>query len=96
VVVVTALFAALLAVGVRSLGRDRIALALVLPWLCGPPLLVFLTARLTSVTYEVRYTLAALPAFLLLVALGVEGLGPQWRRAAGAGVLACFLVSLAN
>ena len=97
VVIVFAIFAPLLIFGLVRIWRLPAAAAVMVPWLAGPPLLIFLIARLTHVIYEVRYTIIALPAFLLLLALGVDALKPAAvRRGAIAAVLACFALSLAN
>jgi hypothetical protein len=97
VLIIFALFVPLLALGVVRIRRLPAAAAVVVPWFVGPLLLIFLIAKLTNVTYEVRYTMIALPAFLLLLALGVDGLESRVvRRLAIGAVLACFAWSLVN
>lgn len=97
VLLVFTVFLPLLAAGIHRLRQDRAAAAVLLPWLCGPPLMILLLAVLTDVPYRVRYTLAALPAFLLLVAMGTRAIGrAAFRFAAAGSVLACFLWSIAN
>ncbi len=95
--VVFLLFVPLLLVGVVRVARDREAAGVLLPWLLGPPLLVSLLALFTGVTYEVRYTVAALPAFALVLAAGICALPRRLLRlAAGGAVAACALVALGN
>lgn len=97
VVIVFAVFLPLLLVGMRRVSRDRDAAAVLFPWLIGPPVLVFLLGLATDVTYQVRYTLAALPAFALLVAAGLCALPRAGLRFAACGaVVACVAVALAN
>jgi mannosyltransferase len=97
VAIVFAVFVPLLLVGIVRVARDREAAAVLLPWLIGPPLLVFLLALASGLTYEVRYTLAALPAFTLVLAAGVCALPrAALRLGAGGAVAACLLAALAN
>jgi uncharacterized membrane protein len=97
VVAVFAIFVPLLVAGVFRVARDRDAAALLLPWLVGPPLLVFVLALASDITYEVRYPIAALPAFALVVAAGVAALPrPGWRWVGGVALVACAAAGLAN
>lgn len=97
VLVVGIVFAPLLAVGAWSLRRNRRAAALLLPLLFGLPVLVFLLAVCSNVTYQARYSLAALPAFVIVVALGIRKIRPlALRTLAIAAVVACSCWSLVN
>jgi mannosyltransferase len=89
-------FVPLVGLGIRRAFRTPVAAAVLLPWLCGLPLLVFIVAQVSNVVYEVRYTLAALPAFVLLIAAGTAEISPRMRQVTLGGVLACFVWSLAN
>lgn len=98
--VVVAVFAAYLppfVLGIRALRRHLIAAAILLPWAGVLPILAFALALLPRATYNVRYTLASLPAFLLIVAIGLHAVRPRAVRWAWTvGVLACAAASLAN
>src|SRR5207249_5195346 len=97
VAIVLALVVPLLAYGLRGLRENRQAAAVLLPWLVGPPLLVFALALFTNVTYQVRYTLAALPAFAVLVALGVSTMDrPVPCGLLLGALLGCLCSALAN
>ncbi len=97
VLVVAAIIAPLVALGVFGLRRTPEAMAVVLPWLFGPPLLIFVLAYNTNVAYNVRYTLAALPAFIVVLAVGITSVSPRWLAGVAlAAVLGCFAVSTTN
>ena len=97
VALVTAVFLPLLVLGLRRLRHDERGFAVVGPWAVGFPLLVLALTLCTNVVYQVRYTLAALPAFWLVVACGVESVPRGLRRAlAGAALVACCYWSLGN
>jgi mannosyltransferase len=97
VIAVFALFLSLLVLALRGLRGNRPAAAVLLPWLLTPILLVFALALCTHVTYQVRYTLAALPAFCLLVALGVCTINSREACAiVAAAILGSSCGSLAN
>src|SRR5262249_22038399 len=75
-------------VGVVRVARTREAAGVLLPWLLGPPLLVSLLGLVTGITYEVRYTVAALPAFTLVLAAGICTLPRPGLRIGAGGALA--------
>jgi hypothetical protein len=90
--IVAVVFALPLVTGTVSLLRRPDRGAVVLPWFVGPPLLMFVIGLTTNLTYEVRYTLAALPAFYLVVAAGVAALRPlPLRLVTATAVIACTL-----
>jgi uncharacterized membrane protein len=95
---VSALFIAITLLGIRrTLVAPRLAVWLA-PWLITVPALVFLTAALLpEMTYQVRYTFASLPAFSLLLAIGVFALDRRRHRWIAAGaVVTVSLYSLSN
>lgn len=97
VLVVAAVIAPLVILGILNLRHAPEAMAVVLPWLCGPPLLIFVLAYNTNVAYNVRYTLAALPAFIVVLAVGITAVSPRWLGGVAlAAVLVCFAVSIGN
>jgi mannosyltransferase len=63
-------------------------------WCVGPILGPLAVALLFSPIYATRYALLALPAFLLLVGLGLQAFRPRWRAAFLTVVLAATTVSL--
>lgn len=98
VVVIGAVFAPLVLLGIRRLWKDAGAAAVLLPWVFGPALLVLaLSIASANLTYQARYSSASLPAFLLLVSLGIASLRlPLARGAAAAAACGCFALSLTN
>jgi hypothetical protein len=97
---VTLVFAAFVPValaGARRLGVGSRAAAVVWPWLVGPPLGVFALSQVSNIVYNVRYALASLPAFFVLIAAGCLGFPSRLRRVgATAAVASCVLASLAR
>jgi mannosyltransferase len=93
--IVGALFALVTAAGLARVRRWPLAASVLVPWLLLPPLGVLALSFGTRVVYNVRYVLASLGAFLVIVAAGC--LAPRRdgvRRLAVAAVLACTLVAL--
>ncbi|HUP01825.1 MAG TPA: glycosyltransferase family 39 protein [Gemmatimonadota bacterium] len=88
-------FLPLAALGLWALRNRPASAAILLPWALGLPLLVFASAVLGQQTYNVRYSLAALPGFALLLAVGVESLG-RWRSAGTLGAVGLFGLSVFN
>jgi len=85
------------ALGVRALRRDRRAAAVMVPWLFLTPAAVLVLSLLPEALYNVRYTLVSVPAFLLVLALGLCSIPERLVALAFLGaVLACSLVSLHN
>jgi hypothetical protein len=83
--------------GLKELIRNPRLARWIAPWLVIPPITVFLVGWLmANMTYQVRYTLASLPAFVLVLAIGVRSLKGALRWAAGGAVLAVSLLSLSN
>lgn len=97
VLIFALIYAPLILLGMRrALARPSLA-AVLLPWAFGPALLVLLLSLASNITYQARYSAAALPAILLLVALGIDGVRRRgWRWLATAAVLLCSLYALAN
>jgi len=90
-------FLPLTLIGVRRVMENQSAAAVLLPWLVVPPVLVFAIGLASDVTYQVRYSLASLPAFVLIIAQGASSLKHQTvRRAAIAAVSLCSTVSVGN
>jgi len=97
VVLVGLIFVPLVGLGVRSVLRRPLAAAVLIPWLCGPALAVFVLTLSTNVTYQVRYSIVALPAFVMTVASGVRTLRPGWLRwGALFATAGCTLAALGN
>jgi uncharacterized membrane protein len=83
--------------GVRKALRDRLATALVLPWLFGLPGLVYLVASATKLTYEVRYSFPSVPAFVLILSCGVLSLQSKIGKVGlMSAILLCSLLSISN
>ena len=90
-------FSTAVILGIRETMRDRTASVLLLPWLFGLPVLVFVMASVTNLSYQVRYTLPALPAFVQILALGVLSLKSKpGRMALMVGIVFCSLFSVSN
>jgi mannosyltransferase len=97
VAVVLVVFGSVALAGVLRLGRSSRAASVVLPWLVVPPVGVLALSLLTNITYNVRYALASLPAFLMVVAAGCLALPTRAARAVAIAVVGgCMLVSLAG
>jgi mannosyltransferase len=97
IVVFFAVFLPVFALGIYRVILDPPASALLLPWLFAPPILAFLVGGLSNVTYQVRYTFASLPAFVLVLALGALSLQPKIIRSGAIGVIFfCSAFSMAN
>lgn len=80
--------------GLLALRRHGEACAALAPWLFAPPVLVFVLASFSGVSYNVRYTLAALPAFVLVLALGLHSITPRTLRVVlTAALFGCFAVA---
>src|SRR5215217_3352233 len=56
-------------------GGERMALSLLLLWLIVPVALPFLLSQISNLPYAGRYSIAALPALYLLVAVGMQRVG---------------------
>lgn len=97
VLVFFAAFFPALILGLRAVIRNPLASGLLLPWLFGLPVLVFLVATATTLTYQIRYTVPALPAFALVLACGVWSIQSESRKWIFAGAIAgCSLFSIGN
>jgi len=67
---------AVIAVGVLAKkGGDRKTLSLLLLWLIVPIAFPFVLSHVITPLYDQRYSIAALPAFFLLVAVGMQRVG---------------------
>ena len=83
--------------GVRKALCDRLASALVLPWLFGLPCLVYLIASLTKLTYEIRYTFPSIAAFVLILSCGALSLQSKIGKVGlVSAILLCSLLSISN
>lgn len=97
VALVALIFGVPLCVGVTRIWRNAIAAPIVLPWLFLPPVLVLVLGIGTNVTYEVRYALASLPAYVIVLTTGIVALRPLvLSRGVFVAVLGCMLISLGN
>jgi len=94
---VAILFGVPLVAGLVRVWRDPLAGPVLLPWLLLPPVLVFALGLGTNVTYEVRYALASLPAYVMVLAAGIAALTPRIVSVGVfLGVLGCMMLSLGN
>lgn len=92
-----ALYFPALILGLRKLIRNPLASNLLVPWLFGLPVLVFLIATFTNITYQVRYTLPSLGAFVLIVACGVLSVRSKTGQAVFASLIVfCSTFSISN
>ncbi|MBI3784913.1 MAG: glycosyltransferase family 39 protein [Deltaproteobacteria bacterium] len=90
-------FAPLTLLGCKRVLRWPAEAMILVPWLFGPLLLTALLALVSHVTFQARYSSAALPAFLMVTALGIEALPNVWLRFVALGaVLLAFTLSLVN
>jgi uncharacterized membrane protein len=95
--IVFALFIPLSLLGIWRTAREPSLAAWLVPWLVMVPLLVFLTSLiLTNMTYQVRYTFVSLPAFTLVLSIGVFALESRLRLIAAGAVVTLSLYSLVN
>src|SRR5215216_6315133 len=62
-------------------GGEKMALSLLLLWLIVPVALPFLLSQISNLPYAGRYSIAALPALYLLVAVGMQRVGSVAMRA---------------
>jgi uncharacterized membrane protein len=85
-------------------GRAQASLWLLL-WIVVPIGLAIFATFVTNIQYNVRYVIFCFPAFVLLLALGIDAVIARWPRfgasgivfgAAAAAMVACMLVALAN
>lgn len=87
------LLVALLGVGALRRRAERSALLLVLAWLGGAPILAFLISQVAPL-FLTRYLLPALPAYLVLIAVGLCQIRPPSARwSVGALLLAISIVA---
>lgn len=100
VLLYAALFVPLFLLGLRKAWEHRFARAVLLPAAVGIPLLVLLSSAVSGTTYNVRYAVFALPAFTLVLGLGLgetaERFSPGAAWAAGAAAAVLFALSLSN
>ncbi|WP_432547347.1 glycosyltransferase family 39 protein [Kineococcus sp. SYSU DK004] len=75
---------------VRGRAGDGAVLAVALPWLVLPPLLLVVASVLHEPLYYPRYVGATAGALALLLALALTAAPGRWTAAAGAGVLAAL------
>jgi len=97
VVVFFVVYVSAIILGLRKVIASRLAAGLLLPWLFGLPLLVFLIASVTNLTYQVRYTLPSLSAFVLVISCGVLSMQSKTAKVALiSAILLCSLFSVTN
>jgi hypothetical protein len=97
VLVFFAVYFPVIVLGLRKTIHNPVTSALVVPWLFGLPVLVFLIASATNLTYQVRYTLPSLAAFILVVSCGVSSLQSKPVKIGfTSAIILCSLFSLAN
>jgi hypothetical protein len=97
VVGVAGVFGPLAILGMWQVRRWPVAAAILLPWCFGPLLLSGVLALVSNVTFQARYSSAALPAFLALLALGLVATRPAILRiVVTLLVVGTFAASLAN
>jgi uncharacterized membrane protein len=90
------IFGPILLVGLLDVLQRPLPSAFVLPWL-GLPILVFLIASVTNLTYHIRYTLPSLAPFVLITACGVLAMRSKTLRVVSlSGVILCSLYSIQN
>ncbi len=95
--VVGAVFIPIGLIGLWKVLQDSRLATWIIPWMVLPPLSVFLFSLIApNLTYQVRYTIAALPPFVLLLAIGVSSLRGPVRGVALLSVLLLSTYSLAN
>lgn len=88
IVAVLLVFGSIAVFGLHQLRSQRDLGSWLCPWLFVAPAGVFLIALiLPDMTYQVRYSFAALPAFCLLLAIGLESLPDRLRWPALAAVV---------
>lgn len=100
IAVVAVVFGGLALAGARAaLGLPRRSLLLLAAWLALPFSLTAAIALLTANPFNVRYAIVPFPAFLLLIALGLDGLRPHGSLGAHralAAALALAIVALSS
>ena len=90
-------FAPIAAWGLFKAWRDPDLSSWILPWLFVPILLVFgMSGMVTRMTFQVRYAFVSLPAFVLVVAIGVVSLKRRTAWLAATAILALTSLSLLN
>lgn len=88
---------ALFGVALWSLGNNRQAAAILLPWAFGLPLLVFTVSMVTGQTFNVRYALPGLSGFIIFLAIGTQSFSRRTIRYLAVGVvILVFTFSLTN
>ena len=76
-------------------GGERMKLSLLLLWLIVPVALPFLLSQISNLQYAGRYSIAALPALYLLVAVGMQRVGSVAMRASTRSTTFVALAGLA-
>jgi uncharacterized membrane protein len=94
---VMAVFLPVTVVGLGELRKQTDLASWLLPWILVPATSVFLVALIIpSMTYQVRYSFASLPAFCLLLAVGLMSFERRIRWVSLASVVALSSFSLSN
>lgn len=95
--VVGLVFVPIFLAGLLDIVRRPPLASWILPWLVVPPFAVFLTSLAADeLTYQVRYTFASIPAFVVVLAVGLSSFGVVLRRFALGAMLALWVYSLVN
>ncbi len=97
IVLVLAVFLPLTLIGLSEVRKREDLASWLLPWALVPASSVFLVALIIpEMTYQIRYTFASLPAFCLVLAVGLMSIERRIRWFALASVVALSLFSLSN
>lgn len=96
-VLVFVVFVPISLLGCLRIAREPGLATWLIPWLIVPALQVFLIALIMpTMTYQVRYTFAAVPAFMLVLAVGIFHFKSGVRWLASGAILMLFCYSLFN
>jgi len=91
------LFSLLTLKGVVALWREGNRGRLVVCWFLGTPVLLFALNGVSGVAYNVRYTLASLPAYIIVLASALISIKSiRWRLGASIALLIFVGISLVN
>jgi 4-amino-4-deoxy-L-arabinose transferase-like glycosyltransferase len=97
ILIFAAVFFPVMVLGALKVIKKPIALAFLLPWFLGLPVLSFFIAILSNVAYQVRYTFASLPAFALILAIGIFSVKSRMLRGGCIfAIVFCNIFALSN
>jgi len=96
-VLVGAVFIPISLAGLIKVLQDSRLASWIMPWMLVPPISVYLISLIApDLTYQIRYTSAALPAFVMVLAIGLSSLKTPIRGVAFLAVVGFCTYSLAN